>query len=107
MAVLEALVVLVGAGLVVYLLLSWLLKATSSPGGGAAAAGPGRWRSAHYDVRGDTRVVVQKLSPDGMTVLDEHTVAVLTPGDADYDDKFLAAMTVARQRQALFESEEG
>ena len=32
---------------------------------------------------------------------------VIPVGDADYEDRFLAAMLAARQRQALFESEEG
>jgi hypothetical protein len=107
MVVLDALVVLVMAGLVVFTLISWLIRVTGTPTPGEVAPGAGRWRSAHYDTQGDTRVVVQKLSPDRRKVLDEHTVATIPVGDPDYEDRFLAAMLAARQRQALFESEEG
>jgi hypothetical protein len=107
MAVLDALVVLVAAGFVVYVLISWLIRVTGTPARAEVAPGAGRWRAAHYDAQGDTRVVVQKLSPDGRKVLDEHTIATIPVGDPDYEDTFLAAMLAARQRQALFESEEG
>jgi hypothetical protein len=107
MAVLDALVVLVVAGLVVFTLISWLIKVTGTPTRAEVAPGAGPWRSAHYDTHGDTRVVVQKLSSDARKVLDEHTIATISVDDPDYEDKFLAAMLAARQRQALFESEEG
>ncbi|MDX6299221.1 MAG: hypothetical protein QOF53_435 [Nocardioidaceae bacterium] len=107
MAVLDALIVLVVAGVVVYVLISWLIRATGTPARADLALGAGQWRSAHYDAQGDTVVVVQKLSPDGRRVLDEHTIATIPVGDPDYEDRFLAAMLAARQRQALFESEEG
>jgi len=105
MAVLEALVVLLAAVLV-YRLVSGLLKATGGHDPREIAPSPGRWRSAHYDDHGLTRVVLQKLSADGTKVLDEHTVATIRADDPDYEDKFLGAMLTARQRQALFESEE-
>jgi hypothetical protein len=67
----------------------------------------GTWRVAHYDTRHETHVVLQKVSETGTKVLDEHVVATLRSDDAEYDDKFLTAMSIARQRQALFEAEEG
>jgi hypothetical protein len=106
-AVVEGLLVLVVVALVVYGFISWLLKVTGGPAPRENAVSAGRWRSAHYEKQGCTRVVLQKVSPDGNKVLDEHTVATIAPGDPDYEDKFLAAMLAARQRQALFESEEG
>jgi hypothetical protein len=66
----------------------------------------GAWRVAHYDARGETHVVLQKVSEGGL-VLDEHVVASLRADDPEYDHKFLAAMSAARERQALFEAEEG
>ena len=65
----------------------------------------GQWRTAHYDVQGETRVVLQKISPSGMNVLDEHVIATLPVDDPDYDAKFLTAMATARERRALFEAE--
>jgi hypothetical protein len=57
-------------------------------------------------VHGETRVLVQKISRGGISILAEHVVATIPVDDPDYDDKFLAAMTRARERRALFESEE-
>ena len=105
MAVVEALVLLLVAVLV-YRVVSGLVKATSGRDPREIAPTPGRWRSAHYDDHGTTRVVLQKLSADGTKVLDEHSVATIRADDPDYEDKFLSAMLNARQRQALFESEE-
>ena len=68
--------------------------------------GSGRWRAAHYDVGGSTRVVVQKLSATEMHLLDEHVVAELPRDAPDFDERFLEAMATARQRQSLFEAEE-
>jgi hypothetical protein len=68
--------------------------------------GPGTWRVAHRDVHGSTRVVVQKVAPGG-SVLDEHQVASIPVGDPGYDQRFLAAMSTARERRALFEAEDG
>ena len=72
-----------------------------------AAAGPGKWRTTYYDVKGVTRVVVQKVSPGGTNILNEHVVATISTEDADYDAKFLAATATARERRAMFEAEEG
>jgi hypothetical protein len=67
----------------------------------------GRWSVGHYDVEAETRVVLHKVSEGGGMVLDEHVIATISTADPEYDEKFLAAMSTARQRQALFESEEG
>ncbi len=66
----------------------------------------GQWRTAHYDVKGQTRVVLQKVSSSGAKVLDEHLIATVPVDDPDYDAKFLTAMSTARERRALFESEQ-
>jgi hypothetical protein len=69
-------------------------------------AAAGQWRAVHYDVRGTTHVVLQRTSPGGGEVLDEHVVATVPVDDPEYDAKFLAAMSTARERRALFEAEE-
>jgi hypothetical protein len=107
MAVAEVLLVVVVFALAVYGLISRVIKAAGSSVPRDTASSAGRWRSAHYEKHGQTRVVLQKISADGKRVLDEHTVATIPAEDPDYEDKFLAAMLTARQRQALFESEDG
>src|SRR3954451_25461136 len=72
----------------------------------AALTGSGIWRVAHYDVKGATRVALQKVAASGASVLDEHTIAVIETADPDYDAKFLAAMDTARERRAMFETED-
>jgi len=71
------------------------------------ASRAGCWMPVHYDADGVTRVVVEKVSTRGASVLDEHLISTIRVDDPDYDAKFLAAMSTARQRQALFEAEEG
>lgn len=66
----------------------------------------GRWRTAHYDVDGRTKVVVQKVTTAGTHVLDEHVIAEILVSEPDYDEHFMTAMATARQRKAVFESEE-
>ena len=66
----------------------------------------GQWQAAHYDVGAVTHVVLQKISPSGVDVLDEHVIATIPVADSDYDAKFLTAMSTARERRALFEAEE-
>ena len=66
----------------------------------------GRWRCAHYDADGVTRVVLQKTPLDGDQVLDEHLVATVPIDDPEYESRFLSAMATARERRALFDSEE-
>ena len=70
------------------------------------AAAAGQWRVAHYDVKGFTRVVLQKVSLGGTNVLDEHVVVTIPINDPEYDMKFLAATATARERRAVFEAEE-
>ncbi|HEY0644568.1 MAG TPA: hypothetical protein VGD39_14175 [Nocardioides sp.] len=104
MVMVEA-VILVGlVGLVVFWLTSFLLRSASQ---GPQVSPPGTWRVAHYDVKGETRVVLQKVREGDTRVLDEHVIATVRSDDPEYDDKFLAAMNAARQRQALFEAEDG
>ena len=81
----------------------WLLTRFRAPQRPVTTAG--RWRAAHYDVKGRTRVVLQKVSPSGAKV-DEHIIATIPVDDPDYDAKFLAAMSSARERRALFEIED-
>jgi hypothetical protein len=71
-----------------------------------AASSPGQWRATHYDVKGATRVVLQKMSPSGANLLNEHVVETIRLDDPDYDAKFMTAMAAARERRALFESED-
>lgn len=65
----------------------------------------GTWQVAHLDTAGETRVLLQKVGFDG-GVVDEHVIARIRVDDPEYDAKFLAAMAAARERRALFESEE-
>ena len=101
MAMLEGLLIVGAMGLLVYTLIRAL---RSRPGHPAVAAG--QWRTAHYDVNGRTRVVVHKVTLGGAQVLDEHVIAEIAVSDPDYDELFMTAMATARQRQAIFESEE-
>jgi hypothetical protein len=104
MVLLDAVVVFGVLGLVVYLVTSRLARGLQRrqvlPGSG------GRWQVAHFAKAGYTHVVVRKVSPDGVTLVDEHLIAAVPEQDGDYDAKFLEAMSQARQRAALYESEE-
>jgi uncharacterized membrane protein YqiK len=104
MVMIEAVVVVGLVGLLVFWVASFFLRATSE---GARAVPAGTWRVAHYDVKGETRVVLQKVREGDTRVLDEHVIASIRAADPAYDERFLAAMDAARQRQALFESEDG
>jgi uncharacterized membrane protein YqiK len=103
MVMLEAAAVIGLLALVVFFAATYLMG-RSRPQEAAVAAG--HWRAAHYDAKGVTRVVVQKVSATGVNKLDEHVVAELRRDDPDYDERFLEAMSTARQRQSLFEAEE-
>jgi hypothetical protein len=103
-AMLEGLLVVGILGVLLYLAVRAFL---SSPGQEPTRAlSPGRWRTAHYDVDGHTKVVVQKVTPAGTHVLDEHVIAEIPVSDPDYDEVFMTAMATARQRRAVFETEE-
>jgi hypothetical protein len=104
MAMLQAAVVMSLLAVVLYA----VVRLTGRPAdAGLPAVTRGRWRVGHYDLTAETRVVLQKVSEGGTAVLDEHVIASIGTADPEYDEKFLAAMNTARQRQALFESEEG
>lgn len=104
MVLLEAVFVIGLAGLLLYGTLRLLTRPQDRR---LPAAREGHWITAHYDVDRTTRVVVQKVSPTGVDVLDEHLVTTLRIDDPEYDARFLAAMATARERRALFESEAG
>lgn len=79
-----------------------LLDRTREP----APTAPAHWRVTHYDVDGETRVVLQKYDDRRDKVLGQHMVGTIPLDDPDYDARFLAVMDSARQRRALFEAEE-
>ena len=99
----DAVVVLGIIGLVVYGATRVLTRARYQI---PAASSPGQWRATHYDVKGATRVVLQKMSPGGANLINEHVVATIPLDDPDYDTRFMTAMATARERRAMFESEE-
>jgi hypothetical protein len=103
MVMVEAAVVIGLLGVVIYAITSLLLRPQDQR---RPSSLPGTWRVAHYDAKGETHVVLQRISESGTEVLDEHVVAIFRSDDSEYDDLFLAAMNTARQRQALFEAEE-
>lgn len=102
MVILEAAAVLGLLGVLVYGTIVLLTRAKQEPHHTHR-----QWRVTHYEASGTTRVVVQLVSPTAAHVLDEHLVATVPVDDPDYDHKFLAAMSTARERRALFETEEG
>jgi hypothetical protein len=101
MAMVEGLLIVGVIGLLVYSVVRALER---RPGHPAVAAG--HWRVAHYDVDGHTRVVVHKVRPGSAQVLDEHVIAEIPVNDPEYDELFMTAMATARQRKAIFETEE-
>jgi hypothetical protein len=104
MVLLESALVLGIVGLIIY----GTIRLLAPPQGQhrRPASSTGQWRAAHFDVEGETRVVLQKVSPSGNNVLDEHLIATVRVDDPEYDEKFLTAMSTARERRALFEAEE-
>ena len=104
MVMLEAAIVVGLAGLLVFWVVSLFLRPASE---GPQASPAGTWRVAHYDVKGETRVVLQKVREGDTRVVDEHVIASVRSDDPAYDDRFVAAMDLARQRRALFELEDG
>ena len=101
MAMLEGLLIVGVLGLLLYA----VIRALESRSGPPAVAA-GRWRVDHYEVDGHTRVVVRKVSTGGARVLDEHVIAEIAVSDPDYDELFMTAMATARQRKAIFDTEE-
>ena len=56
-----------------------------------------RWRLRHYADRGETVVTVALTSPDGR-VSEEHVVDRFPDGDAEWEQRFLAAREEAERR---------
>lgn len=104
MVLVEALVLVAVVGLAIFWMTSLLLRSTNQ---GPQFSPSGSWRVAHYDATGETHIVLQKVRDGDTRVLDEHVIATVRSDDPEYDAKFLAGMDAARQRQALFESEDG
>ena len=104
MVIFEAVILISLVGLMIFWMTSRLLRSTNQ---GPQLSAPGTWRVGHYDAKGETRVVLQKVQEGDTRVLDEHVITSVRSDDPEYDDKFLAAMNAARQRQALFEAEDG
>jgi hypothetical protein len=102
MLILDAVLVLGIVGVISY----FTIRLLTRPQERRPTVGPGRWQVTHYDVKGVTRVVLQKVSPGGANVLDEHVVVTIPINDPEYDVKFLAATATARERRAVFEAEE-
>ena len=102
MVLVEAAFVVGMVAVIVYATI-WLL--TRSRASARPVSPVGEWRAVHYDVKGQTQVVLQKVSPSGAK-LDEHVIARIPVDDPDYDAKFLTAMSTARERRALFDTEE-
>jgi hypothetical protein len=102
MVMVEGLLVVGVIGLLVYAVVQALLSKQQ----GHPAAAVGQWRIAHYDIDGHTRVVVHKVRPGSTHVLDEHVIAEIPVADPAYDELFMTAMATARQRKAIFETEE-
>jgi hypothetical protein len=102
MVIIEAAFVIGVVGVVFYFILRLLAPSPDQ----RPVSRAGQWVAVHYDVKDVTRVVLQKVSPTGASVLDEHIVSTIRIDDPEYDAKFLGAMAAARERQALFEAEE-
>jgi hypothetical protein len=103
MLMLEAAAVVGLVALVVMVAATYLMSRAKP---GREPVGSGHWRATHYEADGVTKVVVQKVSASGVNLIDEHVVAELHRDDADFDSRFLEAMSTARQRQSVFEAEE-
>jgi hypothetical protein len=99
MVLIDAIVVLGVIGFVVYGAIRLVTRARYQL---PAASSPGQWRATHYDAKGVTKVVLQKMSPGGANLLNEHVVATIALDDPDYDTKFMTAMAAARERRAMF-----
>ncbi len=83
---LESLLVVGIMGVLFYLAIRVLLGSKGQEPHPALNAG--HWRTAHDDGDGHTKVVVQKVSPTGTHVLDEHVIAEVLVRDPDYDEPF-------------------
>jgi hypothetical protein len=104
MPALDGVVILGIVGVIIYVTTSLLMRGVEQPRLRSAAGG--RWQVTHFARDGQTHIVVRKVLDDGATVVDEHHVASVVEDDPDFDARFLEAMAQARERAALFESEE-
>jgi len=104
MVELDRLVVLGIVAVVIYVTISRLTRRVEAPR--VLSAAGARWQATHFASGNRTHVVVRKVLPDGATVVDEHLVAIVAEDDPEYEAKFLEAMSQARERLALYESEE-
>jgi hypothetical protein len=102
MVMLEAAFVFGLLGVITYV----VIRLLSAPAEGRSATLTGHWRVVHRDSDGVTRVVLEKVGSGAASVLDVHLISTISVDDPDYDTKFLTAMAAARERQALFESQE-
>ena len=103
MRLLEAIVLLAVIGLVVIGTARAVTRFQRRPP--LASTQGAQWKVTHYDAKGATRVVVQKVSPTGANLLSEHVVATIRLDDPDYDSAFMTAMATARERRSMFEVE--
>ena len=78
-AMLEGLLIVRITGVLLYLAIRALMSNQAQEP--QLASNAGHWRTAHYDVDGDTKVVVQKVTPAGTHVLDEHVIAEIQVSD--------------------------
>jgi hypothetical protein len=104
MEVLDRAVALGVVGVIIYVTISMLMRRVEQPRVRSVAAA--QWQATHFARDGQTHIVVRKVLPDGATVIDEHHITTVAEDDPDYDAKFLEGMAQARERVALFESEE-
>ena len=104
MMALERVVVFGILAVIIYAAISTLTHRVAQPR--VLSAAGARWQAAHFARGNRTHVVVRKVLPDGATVIDEHLIATVAEDDPEYEARFLAAMSQARERLALYESEE-
>ena len=92
---LEAVFVLALVGVVFYGAMRVLTRNQHRP---LPGVGDGKWRATHYDVKGATRVVLQKTSPGGANLLDEHLIATINLDDPDPECALCHVAHTARER---------
>ena len=103
MVMVEALFVIGLVGLMVFAVVSLLGRSVDER---RPTSLLGTWQVAHYDAKGETHIVLGKISDSGSKVLDEHVITSFRADDPEYEARFMAGMDTARQRQALFEAED-
>ena len=101
MAILEGLLTVGAMGLVLYAVIRALQSRPGAPGSGrrSVARRPLRRQRPHKSGGAQGRARWRRI-------LDEHVIAEIPVDDPDYDVLFMTAMATARQRKAIFETEE-